>query len=487
MDLFRFPVVLFARFLAIVVMLIMLWGTQYKPAWAGDNLLDGFEDAPPASDDSILDGFEDTDRIKKNNVQDYPVEESIIGTRSMRLGGHIKAASSYSFAHDAPAAGDTDWRGFSRLKTEMLLELEVKPADDWVVFASGLAAYDFNYGIRGRDNYTEAVLDKYETDVKMRELYLQASPAKQLDIKIGRQIVVWGTSDYLRVVDVINPLDLKDPGITDIEELRLPVTLSKLDYYWGYFNLSGMLIHEIRFNETPPYGSDFYPYPEPPPPGEKPGNTLSNTQFALAFKGIFSGWDLGIYWADIYHSDTHTEASPGGDVSVLLQKHERVKMSGASSTLAAGNWIIKGEAVYWNGLKYTDVPHRSFSRFDLMIGFEYSGFNDTRITLEMLNQHIFDYKSELKKYSDSLDENQFQSVICAERDFMNEALTLTLLATAYGETWQGGSYQRISAEYEIAEALTVKGGVVFYHSGDLSMFNNIGGNDKLSLELKYSF
>lgn len=65
--------------------------------------------------------------------------------------------------------------------------------------------------------------------------------------------------------------------------------------------------------------------------------------------------------------------------------------------------------------------------------------------------------------------------------------TLTFLATGYGEKWQGGSYQRISAEYDIADSITVKGGIVFYQSGDLPMFKDIGGNDKIFFELKYSF
>ncbi|PIE71974.1 MAG: hypothetical protein CSA22_00020 [Deltaproteobacteria bacterium] len=47
--------------------------------------------------------------------------------------------------------------------------------------------------------FADQVLDTYETNVELRELYLQLSPAKQLDIKTGRQIVVWGTSDVVRL------------------------------------------------------------------------------------------------------------------------------------------------------------------------------------------------------------------------------------------------------------------------------------------------
>jgi hypothetical protein len=70
---------------------------------------------------------------------------------------------------------------------------------------------------------------------------------------------------------------------------------------------------------------------------------------------------------------------------------------------------------------------------------------------------------------------------------MHETLTLTFLAAGYGDKWQDGAYQRVSAEYDIADSITVKGGVVFYQSGNLPMFNDIGGNDQIFLELKFSF
>ncbi len=473
--------------LAMAFMIFAGTGTLCRQALAGDELLDGFEQPGPVSADTLLDGFGDNDQTENENARDTLIDNSTPEHQSIRLGGHIKTAGAWNFSHDAPVRGDTDWQGVSSLKMELLMELEMKPGDKWFIFASGLAGYDGIYRIKGRKNYTDKVLDAYETRTQLRELYLQASPVKQLDIKIGRQIVVWGTSDYVRVVDILNPLDLRDPGTTDIEDLRLPVTMSKIDYYLGHFNLSGIVAHEVRFNETPPYGSAFYPYSQAPAHEEKPGSDLENNQLVLALKGTFSGWDFGLFWADLYHPDTHLETVSDDVTPIRVQKHERVNMFGTSSTLAKGNWLIKAESAYWDKLEYTNAPDVKFSRLDVMAGFEYSGFTDTQVTLELVNQHLFNYKKELKNDPDSVDENQLQSVICVTKDFMNEALTLTFLATGYGEKWQGGSYQRISAEYNIADSITVKGGIVFYQSGDLPMFKDIGGNDKIFFELKYSF
>ncbi len=105
---------------------------------------------------------------------------------------------------------------------------------------------------------------------------------KSLDIKVGRQIIVWGRSDNMRVTDVLNPLDLREPGLTDIEDLRMPVAMTRLDFYHGNWNVTGVAVHEQRSDKKPSYGSDFYPLPLVfgPLPDKEPKSEIDNTGFA---------------------------------------------------------------------------------------------------------------------------------------------------------------------------------------------------------------
>ncbi len=65
-------------------------------------------------------------------------------------------------------------------------------------------------------------------------------------------------SDTLRVLDVLNPLDNREPGRADIEDLRRPVTMVKLDWHIGRnWRLTGIAIPEIRFDDLPALGTDF--------------------------------------------------------------------------------------------------------------------------------------------------------------------------------------------------------------------------------------
>ncbi len=107
--------------------------------------------------------------------------------------------------------------------------------------------------------------------------------------------------------------------------------------------------------------------------------------------------------------------------------------------------------------------------------------------MEAVNRNINDFDDVLELSPDQAQEDEFQWVFRLTRDFLNDTLTLTLLASTFGGTGQDGAYQRFSAEYDITDSIEIAGGVVLYQSGDLAMYRNIDDNDRLFCEIKYSF
>ncbi len=501
--------VTFITVVTFLFLLLFLTTLLPKPSSATDNealdeILSGFEEEKISDDDlkDVLEGFEDeTEGVEKGRIIDDILEgfdegAEDVGTESSEeqykqsifsLDGYCKFGASYNIAHDAPEEGKTDWRGLSRLRAEMQLDLSAKFSDSWQALISGKGSYDFAYGINGRDEFTDDVLDNYEKEIELGETYVLGSLTDSLDIKAGRQIVVWGKSDNIRVTDVLNPLDMREPGLTDIEDLRLPVTMTRLDYYIGHWSLTGIAVHEIRFNKKPEYGSDFYPTETPLPHENKPKSCAANTEFAVAVNGIFSGWDISFYWADIYDDMPHMELVSSGLSPQIEMKHARLKMYGTAFNIAVGNWLFKTEAAYFDSIEFFNAPDKKYSRTDVLAGVEYSGFKDTTVSIEAVNRHINDFDTVLKQPPDEAQEDEFQWVVRLTRDFLNETLTLTLLTSTYGTTGQDGAFQRFSLEYDLTDAILIRGGVVFYQSGDKGKFKNIGDNDRLFLEFRYSF
>ena len=452
-------------------------------------VMEGFEDEPPSSKrpgrggvDEVLEGF---DSDEESAAAEPEIEKA---PSRISLDGYLKLSSVYSYRSHKDTGTDTSWKGLTRLRPELKLELDADLSDSWQARVAGFAFYDFAYTINDRDDYTDDVLDNYETEIELGEAYIQGSISRNLDLKAGRQIVVWGRSDNLRITDVLNPLDLRWPGLVDIEKLRLPVTMTKLDYYHKGWNLSGIVLHEVRYNKNPEFGSDFFPGNQALPDDDSPadGFALDRTQFAASLSGIFRGWDASLYFANIYAQQGYL-ASRGAVSPRFEIKHERLWMLGGAFNLAWGNWLFKTEAAFFDGFEFANTAGKEYSRLDALIGAEHSGISDAVITLELANRHFFDFDDRIKDSPDFQKEDLFEWALRINKPFFNDTLDLTFLVTFFGVTGDQGAFQRFTAQYDLTDSIELTAGLVFYQSGDLRRTTNIGQNDNIYFEVQYNF
>ena len=451
-----------ASYLTLVVMLIAC----PEKAWA-----DAIDD--------VLGGFDEGEELE--------ADASSQNSDNWNLTGDIFLKTSYNFRQYHPESGEADYSGLSKLQAGIRLQLDLYLPHDWKARISGRAFHDFAYAINGRGLYTREVLNLYEQELEFQEVYLQGELLPNLDLKVGRQVVNWGLSDTLRVLDVLNPIDNREPGVVDLEDLRLPVTMSKADYYfdlYGDWNLSAILIHERRFDEAPVFGSDFFPSATRLPRAKDPASWRGNYEYAFALKGTLEGWDLSFHYARIYNDQPHIEVRSSTVLPFffLRSRHGRMTMYGASLNISSGSWIFKSEAGYFEGVRLTVDLGNDHDRLDTMLGVEYMGFSKTVISLEVVNRHIRDHSSTLLSKRNSL-----ESALRINRKFFNDNLDVTALAVWFSWDGEGGSTFRLSGEYDLTDNITLGGGVIFYNDGNLRPFEMIHRNDRAFFDMKYSF
>ena len=476
----------------ILLLLFVIPAITYAQAAGLDEALQGFDDASDTGNskslEDILEGFDDKamDQKAEKQTSDTPYSEFRTPHSALAVTGSVALSSVWSiYQHEAPGTR-TDYGGLSRLRTTLDLTLDYKISKDWDARIKGRGFYDAAYGLNGRDRYTDQVLSSLESEAELRDAYIRGKLLPTLDIKLGRQIVVWGKSDNLRVTDVLNPLDNREPGIVDIEDLRLPLAMARADWYAGKWNVTGIAIPEIRFNKNPPFGSDFYPSPMPPPAEQTPSDGGDNAEYAFAVNGILTGWDISFYLARIFDDRPSLSILPG-PLSESRFVHNRLTMAGTAVNVARGNWLLKSEGGYFSGLEFAVLPGRALSRTDVLVGAEYSGFSDITVSFEAVNRHLHDYDEALAGFPDYARQNEAQAALRYQQDFLNQRLHLTILALNQALNGRDGKVQRYSLEYELTDALAVLGGFVNYGSGQRQEFRNIGRNDRVFLEAKYSF
>lgn len=482
---------LLLRTLLILCLLVLLPMTlDVKGSAAADEMLDGFGDD--------FDGFKDSGQAAED-VSEPSVESKKDWTLPFDAGGCFTLMSSYNTAHEAPEPDKPDWRGLSALRAELKLEFEDKIKERFHWFLGINASHDFVYAVRD-GNFNDDMIDDRETEIELGQAYVGGRINRHIDLRFGRQLVIWGKSDTIRVVDVINPQDIREPGMTDIEDQRLPLTMTKMDIYWQNWTLKTMAIHEVRFDKIPVWGSDYYPSSSILPEEHTPDSSFENTEFASSLSCTFNGGDFSLYYANLFNNDAHLETLSDDDPPQysLHLDHDRINMAGFDFNLALGNLMLKTEMAVFDGVKYFNPAQSSgstlikgdcpeYTRYDGLIGFEYMGFNDTVISFDTALRYIAGFDEVLENSPMNPREKEEQWVLRLSREFMHEILDVELLVSMYGWNGSDGAFERLKASYDMTRHLTLTGGILFYHGGDGIPIETIGDNDRIYIQADYYF
>ncbi len=107
---------------------------------------------------------------------------------------------------------------------------------------------------------TEAI-DDYE-DYKLysqhdylRELYVDTNVGK-VDLRLGKQQVVWGTADGMKLLDIINPTDWREFVQNTMEDSRIPIWMIKAEADVGESGNFQFIVSQREENKIPGLNSD---------------------------------------------------------------------------------------------------------------------------------------------------------------------------------------------------------------------------------------
>jgi hypothetical protein len=97
-------------------------------------------------------------------------------------------------------------------------------------------------------------------DYKGHELYTQHDYLKELyvdtsllgwDMRLGKQQVVWGTADGIKLLDIINPTDFRELNQNDMEDSRVPIWMINAERNIGDNSNIQLIVSQVEENKIP--------------------------------------------------------------------------------------------------------------------------------------------------------------------------------------------------------------------------------------------
>ena len=294
-------------------------------------------------------GFGDFD-IPEIAVEEEP-EQSIWSRFS--FSGYLKNETAYRIREP---------RSITKIRNIAYLNAQY-PFNDAVNFNfSGWAYYDHAYDLFNYDTiaarlernseeplaFVQGLPQEKDSPVAaIRELYVDIA-ADNWDARLGKQYVVWGVLEGVRIVDEINPIDFRELILPDLLDYRISLWTAKVDYYtdWGDFQF--LFIPELKFHKPAPPGSEWELLQEVPGTRAPESWKLENAEIGLK-------WDLTLLDTELSLSYLYTwddfpvifrTVKIGGRDPLFYPTYTRINMYGLTAVKQLGSYIVKGEFAY---------------------------------------------------------------------------------------------------------------------------------------------
>lgn len=379
--------------------------------------------------------------------------------------------------------------------------------------------YDLAYQV-DREQYDTETLSTYESQVIGGETFLSVS-AGPVDVTVGRQIVVWGQGDLFSVVDIVNPRDLREPGLAELDDIRLAVLASRVGVFTGSHRLELMALHEANWGLRPAPLSPFSPLRrllgEDPAVAalladrslawtdEPNGIALDDrTQWLARWQYNGAGLDLSLHAAytrerqGVLALQGLTTLDPTSDTLPIPLEHPAYVMLGHAGAAPLGEFIIKWEAVVDVNRPITargdgplDIAGMRRTQLGWLLGITYSGIPDGTLSVEYAGRFL---PAHPKRRGDDgrsiLFPVEAPSLgLLFRQTYLRERLSLNATLIGFGLAPVLGVMGRAEVTYSLGDGLSAGIGAATYHP-NRNRFGPLFGfdrNDRLYGTLRYDF
>ena len=433
---------------------------------------------------------------------------SAANSESTRERPEIRHSISWHWALDldpastaAPTAADAPTR--SRHQS---FELSWAPELDWKLGPNAqlhgslrLRADAFDRLVPGRPTRSEAssVHQPLElgdrAELELRELYLEVQQG-HLWWTIGKQQIVWGKADGLKVLDVVNPQDFREFILEDFESSRIPLWAVRAEAPIGSWTVEGFWIPDRTYHRLPEPGSLFQitspRLAASPPQGipvhfeptRRPDDFFSDSDAGFRLSTFLAGWDLTFnylyHYADTPVPERALELSQDGPAVTVSPTYKRTHLVGGTFATTFGDLTARGELGYTtdryvsvDDLADPDGIERS-GELAWVLGIDGYGFTDTVWSVQIFRNRLTDAPTGLPFESS---ETRLSGLL--RRNFLNERLTAELLWLHDLDLDDG--LVRAEVRFDWTDTLRLEAGIDVFYGDPEGIFGQFDARDRL--------
>ena len=331
-------------------------------------------------------------------------------------------------------------------------------------------------------------------ELELREFYWDVGLNKG-QLRLGKQQVVWGQADGLKLLDVVNPQSFRQFILEDFDDSRIPLWMLNLELFLDVGDLQFLWIPDTSMHSLPTSGSTFEitaPFTSLPSnvpvsiePIDLPKSPLSDSDIGFRLAIFRGGWDVTLNY--MYHYDDfpvlRKQIGPNG--LMLSPGYERTHTIGGTASNSFGNFVLRTEVAF-NTDKYINVTAIGINEgveksreVGYVIGLDWSGLTDTFISVQVFQSVLLDDADYTR------DEVETNLTLLLRRNFLNESLLFELLWIYHQN--EGDNLLRLKSRYELTSNIEVALYADFFTGERDELYGQFDRRDQLGLRFKLGF
>ena len=348
----------------------------------------------------------------------------------------------------------------------------------------------FEFKIKG-DTIGDLVLEQADFDT--RELNIAFTPADFMDVKLGRQILTWGTGDLLFINDLF-PKDWQSFFIgRDVEYLKAPSDAVKISLFHDLANLD--IVYTPQFDpdryitgERLSYynsilgstaGSNAIIHTD------KPNRYFKDSEIAARLYKNINSYEYALYFYQGYWK------SPAGFNNSLTQAvFPDLNVYGASVRGNVAKGIGNLEFGYYQSREDQSGSDGLINNSELrfLTGYSQEIAKDFNAAFQYYLEHMLDYSQYQNSSPQGLDKDKNRHLLTLRltKLLMNQNLTLSLFT--YFSPSDKDTYLRPIVNYKATDNLSLEAGAnIFFGDYNDTFFGQFQDNTNIYSAVRYNF
>ena len=332
--------------------------------------------------------------------------------------------------------------------------------------------------------------------LELREMYWDYS-GDSIYWRVGKQQVVWGEADGLKLLDVINPQSFREFILDDFDDSRIPLWMLNVEYSLDNGGvIQSLWIPDTTTHHLAPAGSPFAftsPLFVPQRPegvelileeAKAPSLSLKNGDSGIRYLQFVGGWDISVNYLYHYIDAPLVRSNSVGSKLRVTQEYERSHLFGGTLSNAFGDWTLRAELAYETDRYHRDLKASTgVSRADQwssVVGIDFQGFTDQFISMQW-------FQASIRKNSEMLVANrrEEQLTFLWESKFFNEVLTFKYLHLHSLDHDDGMLQTKLT--YNLESSLDVYARADFFYGDSDRLFGQFESADRVALGFEWGF